>query len=193
MKPIIKYILFSILFVVCVGAGYSVVTLMKGNNSETIVEVDHNNGEGLNDRPIAISDSVKSDDQNQDSIIHPGVTTEPDPKPNSKPKSKLEPAPVQKMTTGEFQSLLLNLHDNSLIAGRNLKARHPKVAESVSLSFEGMREGERRPTDIQEVRDKIANEQWESARVVSLGYDANGHVNAASIKPIYPEGDQNDE
>ena len=84
------------------------------------------------------------------------------------------------MTASEFQTLLLNQNDNSLLGGK-----HPKVAKSISLSFEGLKDGERKPNDILDVRLKIANEIWNSAKVLRVGYDESGRINSARIQPIY--------
>ena len=87
---------------------------------------------------------------------------------------------VAKMSASEFQSLLLNQRDVTLLGGRN-----PKVAKYVVVSVVGLATGERRPDDIQAVRDKIANGIWSSASVVSVSYDSNGKINAVTIRAIY--------
>ena len=87
---------------------------------------------------------------------------------------------VEQMSSSEFQALLLNQGDNSLLGGK-----HPKVARSISLSFEGLREDDRKPGDILAVREKIAYGIWRSAKVVRVGYDANGKINSARIQPVY--------
>ena len=92
----------------------------------------------------------------------------------------IEEKPKELMTSGEFQSLLLNQNDNSLLGGK-----HPKVARSVSLSFEGLRDGDRKPSDILAVREKIAYGIWSTAKVLHVGYDENGKINSARIQPIY--------
>ena len=92
----------------------------------------------------------------------------------------IEEKPKELMKSGEFQSLLLNQNDNSLLGGK-----HPKVAKSVSLSFEGLRDGDRKPSDILAVREKIAYGIWSTAKVISVGYDENGKINSARIRPIY--------
>lgn len=90
------------------------------------------------------------------------------------------PPPVIGMTASEFQTLLLNLSDNSVLGGKN-----PKVAKYVHLSFQNLRDGDAAPGDIQAVRDKIEFGQWTSARVVSVQYDNVGRVNSAVIRPVY--------
>ena len=87
---------------------------------------------------------------------------------------------AEQMSSSEFQALLLNQGDNSLLGGK-----HPKVARSISLSFEGLRDDDRKPGDILAVREKIAYGIWRSAKVVRVGYDANGKINSARIQPIY--------
>ena len=84
------------------------------------------------------------------------------------------------MTASEFQALLLNQNDNSLLGGK-----HPKVAKSVSLSFEGLHDDDKRPNDILAVREKISFGIWSSAKVLRVGYDENGRINSARIQPIY--------
>ena len=88
--------------------------------------------------------------------------------------------PVERMTKSEFQSLLLNQNDNTLLGGKN-----PKVSRNIIIRPQGLEEGERAPGDILAVREKIANGIWTSARVVSVGYDDNGKINSVVIKPIY--------
>lgn len=87
---------------------------------------------------------------------------------------------VGKMSASEFQSLLLNQSDNSLLGGRN-----PKVALYVSLKCVGLREDDFPANDIQHVRDKIANGIWKSASVTSVGYNERGQINSATISPVY--------
>ena len=84
------------------------------------------------------------------------------------------------MTAAQFQALLLNQNDNSLLGGKN-----PKIAKSVALSFTDLKEGEKRPNDILAVREKIAFGIWSSARVVRVGYDESGRINSATIQPVY--------
>jgi hypothetical protein len=91
-----------------------------------------------------------------------------------------EETKVELMSSGEFQALLLNQNDNSLLGGK-----HPKVAKSVALSFEGLRDDDRRPGDILAVREKIAYGIWTSAKVIKVGYDESGRINSARIQPIY--------
>lgn len=92
----------------------------------------------------------------------------------------VEEAKVEKMTAGQFQALLLNQNDNSLLGGKN-----PKIARSIMLSFVGLEEGEKRPNDILAVREKIAFGIWSSARVLQVGYDDSGRINSAIIQPVY--------
>ena len=92
----------------------------------------------------------------------------------------IAPPPVIGMTAGEFQVLLLNLNDNSLLGGKN-----PKVAKNVGLTVRGMHDDEPTPGDIQAVRDKISNRIWVSARVISVGHDEKGRINSAVIQPVY--------
>ena len=84
------------------------------------------------------------------------------------------------MTAHEFEALLLNQNDNSLLGGK-----HPNVARNIRLSFEGLKEDERKPNDILDVRLKIANGIWSSARVIGVNYDENGKIYAVRIQPIY--------
>ena len=87
---------------------------------------------------------------------------------------------VEKMTAAQFQALLLNQNDNSLLGGK-----HPKIAKYVALTFTDLQEGEKRPNDILAVREKIAFGIWSSARVLHVGYDENGRINSARIQPVY--------
>lgn len=87
---------------------------------------------------------------------------------------------VDKMTAAQFQTLLLNQNDNSLLGGK-----HPKIAKYVALTFTDLQEGEQRPNDILAVREKIAFGIWSSARVLHVGYDENGRINSARIQPVY--------
>ena len=84
------------------------------------------------------------------------------------------------MSAGEFQSLLLNQSDNSLLGGKN-----PKVARTVYIRTQGMNDGEKAPGDILSVREKIANGIWASANVVNVGYDQSGRINSVTIRPVY--------
>lgn len=93
-----------------------------------------------------------------------------------------EDASVQKMSVGQFQSLLLNQNDNSLLGGKN-----PRVARYVKLTCVGLNEGDYAAGDIQHVRDKIANGIWKTAVVLSVNYNERGQINAATIKPVYYE------
>ncbi|MBO4673398.1 MAG: hypothetical protein J5616_03515 [Bacteroidaceae bacterium] len=97
-----------------------------------------------------------------------------------KPAFEEKEQEVSKMSAGEFQSLLLNQNDNSLLGGKN-----PKVARTVIIRAQGLEEGERAPGDILAVREKIANGIWTSARVVSVGYDNSGRINSVTIQPVY--------
>lgn len=92
----------------------------------------------------------------------------------------IEDAKVDKMTAAQFQALLLNQNDNSLLGGK-----HPKIARYVALSFTGLQDGEKRPNDFLAVREKIAFGIWSSARVLRVGYDDSGRINSASIQPVY--------
>jgi len=94
--------------------------------------------------------------------------------------AKVDEPVANLMTASEFQSLLLNQNDNSLLGGK-----HPKVAKSVSLSFEGLHDDDKRPNDILAVREKISFGIWSSAKVLRVGYDENGRINSARIQPIY--------
>ena len=87
---------------------------------------------------------------------------------------------VSKMTASEFQSLLLNQNDNTLLGGRN-----PKVSRYVALKCTGLREDDFPANDILHVREKIANGIWKSASVTSIGYNEQGLINSATISPIY--------
>ena len=94
---------------------------------------------------------------------------------------KIEPSPAQDvMSSSEFQALLLNPNDYSILGGKN-----PKVARSVSIRVQGLKD-DRAPGDIQSVRDKIANGIWQSARVANVGYDNSGRINSVVLQPIYP-------
>lgn len=88
--------------------------------------------------------------------------------------------PVDPMSSVEFQSLLLNQSDNSLLGGQ-----HPKVAKSIALSFEGLRDDDRKPSDILAIRDKINFGIWSSAKVLRVGYDEKGKINSVRIQPVY--------
>jgi hypothetical protein len=92
----------------------------------------------------------------------------------------LDDVQVDKMTAAQFQALLLNQNDNSLLGGK-----HPKIAKYVALTFTDLQEGEKRPNDILAVREKIAFGIWSSARVLHVGYDENGRINSARIQPVY--------
>ena len=92
----------------------------------------------------------------------------------------IEEKPVETMSAGEFQALLLNQNDNSLLGGKN-----PKVAKSIAFSFEGLNDGDKRPGDILSVREKIAYGIWSSARVLRVGYDEKGRINSVKIQPVY--------
>lgn len=92
----------------------------------------------------------------------------------------VEEKPSKLMTAHEFQALLLNQSDNSLLGGK-----HPNVARNIRLSFEGLREDDKKPGDILAVREKIAFGIWSSARVIGVNYDENGKIYAAKIQPIY--------
>lgn len=92
----------------------------------------------------------------------------------------IEDAKVEKMSASQFQALLLNQNDNSLLGGKN-----PKIARNITLSFTGLQDGEKRPSDILAIREKIAFGIWSSARVLQVGYDDNGRINSARIQPVY--------
>ena len=93
-----------------------------------------------------------------------------------------EDQPVQKMSAAEFQRLLLNQNDNSLLGGKN-----PRVARYVNITCVGLHEDDFPAGDIQHLRDKIANGIWRSAVVSSVGYNERGQINAATIRPVYDE------
>lgn len=92
----------------------------------------------------------------------------------------IDDIPVNKMSVSEFQTLLLNQGDNSLLGGKN-----PKVARFVSLKCVGLNDDDFPANDIQHVRDKIANGIWKSASVTSVGYNEQGQITSAIIRPIY--------
>jgi hypothetical protein len=92
----------------------------------------------------------------------------------------IEEKAVELMNSGEFQSLLLDEGDNSLLGGK-----HPKVAKFVVFTFEGLHEGDKIPGDVLAIREKISFGIWTSAKVLWVGYDENGRINSAKIRPIY--------
>ena len=93
--------------------------------------------------------------------------------------------PVEKMSASEFQSLLLNQKDNSLLGGKN-----PKVAKYVALHCVGLNEGDFPANDIQHVREKIANGIWSTCIVNHVGYNERGQINSATIRPVYPNSQE---
>lgn len=93
-----------------------------------------------------------------------------------------EEATVQKMSVRDFQRLLLNQNDNSLLGGKN-----PRVARYVRFTCVGLHEGDYPAEDVQHVRDKIANDIWKSAVVTNVGYNERGQINSATITPVYYE------
>lgn len=117
--------------------------------------VDNSTGEELASLEVAGFDVIKQEPQEQEPTI-------------------------SKMSAGEFQPLLLNQNDNSLLGGKN-----PKVARVVNIRTQGLEEGDRAPGDILAVREKIANGIWASARVIGVGYDNSGRINSVTIQPVY--------
>lgn len=89
---------------------------------------------------------------------------------------------IEKMSKSEFQALLLNLHDTSLLGGK-----HPKVAKKVNIQVTNLRSGERRPGVIYDVREKILNGLWASVRVDNVGYNEKGQINSATLTAVYSE------
>lgn len=85
-----------------------------------------------------------------------------------------------KMSKGQFQALLLNLRESTLLGGRN-----PQVAKSISFTFSDIQDGENRPFDVQSIRDKISFGVWKSAVVISVAYDEKNRINSAVVKPVY--------
>ncbi len=93
--------------------------------------------------------------------------------------------PMEKMSASDFQTLLLNQNDNSLLGGKN-----PKVAKYVALHCVGLNEGDFPANDIQHVREKIANGIWSTCIVNNVGYNERGQINSATIRPVYPKGQE---
>lgn len=87
---------------------------------------------------------------------------------------------TNRMSVSEFQSLLLNQEDVSILGGKN-----PKVAKRISFKYNGIKEGERKPDDVLAIREKISMGVWSSAQVLSVGYDNQGRINSAVIAPVY--------
>lgn len=87
---------------------------------------------------------------------------------------------ANKMSAGEFQSILLNESDSSILGGKN-----PRVANSISFSFHGLRDDDTKPRDVVSIRERIALGIWKSASVVSVGYDNAGRINSAVISVGY--------
>ena len=175
MKTKLKYLLGCGIFLVCVGIGYFLTKFFVKPQEPNLPEGTYQPlSEKLPNVPLPISDE-------EDSIISVDPQEfQPVEKPNEKVEVKKEEKRVEQMTSSEFQSLLLNQNDNSLLGGK-----HPKVAKTVTLSFEGLHEEERIPGDILAVREKIAFGKWNSAKVLRVGYDENGRINSAKVQPIY--------
>lgn len=93
-----------------------------------------------------------------------------------------EAAKVNRMSASDFQRLLLDQNDSSVLGGKN-----PKVARTVSITVKSLRDGDKKPGDILAVREKIANGIWTSASVSSVNYDSQGRVNSVVIIPNYPD------
>lgn len=99
-------------------------------------------------------------------------------KAEAEAKAKAE---ANKMTAAEFQRILAS-SDASILGGRN-----PKVAKSIHITCQGIRDGEKKPGDLVAVRQKVIMDQWISFTVVSVGYDSTGKINSAVIRPNYPD------
>lgn len=186
-----KFFIYGGIFILFLLIGFGVSWLIKSNSDATTVE----NSNPIVDSPVRPQPEgvEKIDEEPIDTIIAPQPQQEEakiiEEKKQQNGNNEFVPKPeppkpvpeVSRMSKDEFQSLLLNQKDNSLLGGKN-----PKVALSVIIRTQGMNEGERAPGDILAVREKIANGIWTSLRVVAVGYDDNsGKINSVTIQPIY--------
>ncbi|MCF0126497.1 MAG: hypothetical protein HUJ68_12240 [Clostridia bacterium] len=138
---------------------------LSSSNGDVVASVDTN----INLKQDKSENRNENVQEEKSKETNPSVKTSPISQSNNK------------MTASDFQRLLIDQNDNSLLGGRN-----PYVAKKVTIIVNSIRDGEKKPQDILDVRDKIANGIWTTTYVQSVGYDAHGKVNSVVITPQYP-------
>jgi len=205
-----KIILWTVTFIVSIAVGYAISKLLFTNNNDDEMVVVPSSSPNISNPDFGISnEDVDIHTPKEDDFVSVAPIKEEEPKTEieSSPKRDIESgnstnlgdkyeniekannndaaaniASVNKMSAVEFQRLLLDQNDSSLLGGMN-----HGVAKRVSIIVRSLNEGDRKPEDILAVRDKIANGIWVSAIVNSVNYDSQGKINSIVISPIYPD------
>ncbi len=91
------------------------------------------------------------------------------------------------VTKEDFQSKLLNANDMTLKMSRKASDKKSLLSKNFYVVVINMNSDEnKKPTDIEGVREKIHFGIWKSASVTDISYDeATGQVTRVVIKPIY--------
>jgi len=181
----LRYGLMGVIFLASLGIGFGVGKLVspKGTGSEII-------GDGGGGTVIAektVSDSVST----AEPVATDSVRSATPGKDNADDKATREKVAegqdaslakaAEKLSAAQFSGLM-HSGDVSILGGKN-----PKVAKVVTIHVAGARSDDRRPDDIQAVRDKVSNGIWSGYTVSGVGYDGNGKINSVTVQPSYPE------
>ena len=168
MKNLKKLIIAISVFALCVIGAFKLTKVLKSDISEpvqpSIVSV--------SEEPIDTTKDVFASTTESDSSLESTPVQEPMPS---------KPIPVNKMSAGEFQRLL--------IEGNVNYRTNKRIAKFVKVHTQGLREGDR-PIDngdVMGVYMKISNDQWESVRVVKVDYDEENRINSVVIQPVYSD------
>lgn len=205
-----KIILWTVTFIVSIAVGYAISKLLFTNNNDDEMVVVPSSSPNISNPDFGISnEDVDIHTPKEDDFVSVAPIKDEEPKSEieSIPQREVESinstnlkdkydniekfknneetaniSNVKKMSAVEFQRLLLDQNDSSLLGGMN-----HGVARRVSIIVRSLNEGDRKPEDILAVRDKIANGIWVSAIVNSVNYDSQGKINSIVISPIYPD------
>ncbi len=186
-----------ILFLLCIILGFCLIKFIKnGMNSEeddeitTIVEEESNGKDAIEEK----EDNAKAEaearaarearakaEAEAKAKAKKEAEAEAKAKKEAEAKAKAKQNQDNRMSKQEFQKLLLTQTDVTLLGGKN-----PKVAKHIRFTIQNMHSDETiRPDDVLSIRAKIANDIWTSAKVISVDYDNNGLINAATVSPVY--------
>lgn len=91
------------------------------------------------------------------------------------------------ITKDEFQSRLLNANDMTLKMARKASDKQSILSKNFNVAVIDMNpEENKKPSDVEGVREKIHFGIWKSATVVDISYDeATGQVTRVVVKPVY--------
>lgn len=179
----LRYGLMGVIFLASLGIGFGVGKLVspKGTGSEIIgnggtVIAEKTVSDSVSTVEPSVTDSVRSATPDKDNAVDKAT----DEKVAEGQDASLAKA-AEKLSAAQFSGLM-HSGDVSILGGKN-----PKVAKVVTIHVAGARSDDRRPDDIQAVRDKVSNGIWSGYTVSGVGYDGNGKINSVTVQPSYPE------